>query len=388
MYWFWSRKKSEPPVNGLILPGGGARNAYQVGVLKAIAEVLPEDARNPFPVICGTSSGAINAAILAGHAANFRAGVAYLENIWRNFRVDMVFDAHTGKALKTGLRWAWSVFTGGRGGEQPHSLLDPAPLRESLDRYVQFERIRQALDDGHLRALGVTTFGYSTGRSITFYQATPDVQDWARTRRRGIRTEIGFDHLLASSAIPLVFPAVEIDNEYFGDGSMRETSPLSPAIHLGANRLLIIGARPPRDDPANGANGAAAYPSVAKITGYVFDTLFLDSLDADLERMNRINHTISQTRSGEAGHSDGRLRPIDFLMVAPSVDLREYVQRHVGLFPKSVRLLLRGLGALTREGRPLMSYLLFEGPYCRDLIDLGYADAMAQRAQLEQLVVV
>ncbi|HFD79997.1 MAG TPA: patatin-like phospholipase family protein [Gammaproteobacteria bacterium] len=375
-----------PPVNGLILPGGGARNAYQAGVLKAIAELLGNDSPNPFPVICGTSSGAINAAVLASNAAQFTEGVSRLTGIWENFHCGKVFQADSWTAVKSGLRWTTAFATARLGSSGPHSLLDNRPQRLLIESHIRLARIQHAIDRGALRALAVTASSYSSGRSICYYQGIPDLAPWERTRRLGRPQEIGIDHLMASSAIPVVFPAVWLNNEYHGDGSMRESAPLSPAIHLGANRLLIIGVRNPQLDavPANGA--APPYPSIGQISGYMLDTLFMDSLDADIERLQRINHLLAEAGKDSLSYQDSVLRPIDFLMICPSRDVREIAERHAGDFPRTVRYLLRGLGALSREGRPLVSYLLFESAFCRELIELGYRDGLAAGAEIAEFL--
>lgn len=386
MYWFLRRKKLSPPVNGIILPGGGARNAYQAGVLKAIAEILPDDTENPFPVICGTSSGALNAAILASNAAHFHAGIAHLVGIWENFSCDKVFYTDTWSAVKSGLHWAATFATAGLGSSGPRALLDNSPQRVLIESHIRLARIQQAIDSGDLRALAVTASSYGSGRSICYFQGAEGLRPWRRTRRLGVNQEISIDHLMASSAIPLVFPAVWLNNDYYGDGSMRESAPLSPALHLGANRLLIIGVRNPTPDTAPGTKEHVPYPSIGQITGYMLDTLFMDSLDSDIERMSRINQTISKTPDKRVEFEDTALRPIDFLMISPSKDVREIAQRHAGNFPRSVRVLLKGLGALSREGRPLVSYLLFEPGFCRELIELGYQDGLNARTEIEELL--
>jgi len=373
-------------VTGLILPGGGARNAYQAGVLKAIGDMLPEDAENPFPVICGTSSGALNAVLLASSATHFREGVDRLYGIWANFHMGKVFKTDNWTALKSGLRWGLTFLAGGLGKGQPRSVLDNSPMREMLERHIRFARIQQAIDTDVLRAVSVTTSGYTSGTSITFFQGIKDLVPWKRTRRIGKRTELTLNHLMASSAIPVLFPAVKLRNEYYGDGSMRQSAPLSPALHLGANRLLIIGVRNPVPDVAPDDATDIPYPSFGHISGYIFDTLFMDSLDADIERMRRINHTISETRDKQVEYKDTSLRQIDYLVISPSRDVRSIVERYVGNFPLSLKILLKGIGALAREGRPLMSYLMFDAPYCKELMELGYQDALASRDQILHLL--
>jgi NTE family protein len=385
MYWLSFKKKQEKQVTGLILPGGGARNAYQAGVLKAIADMLPEDARNPFDVISGSSSGALNAVLLASSASRFREGVDRLWGIWANFHIGKVFRVDRWTAIKSAFGWVANFLLGGLKA-QPRSVLDNSPLRELLERHIRFARIHQAIEAGDLRAVSVTASGYTSGLSVAFYQGVKDLVPWKRARRTGLPTELTLNHLMASSAIPVLFPAVKLRNEYFGDGSMRQTAPLSPALHLGANRLLIIGVRNSTLDPSPEDTRDVNYPSFGQISGYIFDTLFMDSLDADIERMRRINYTITETRAKRVEYKDTSLRQIDYLVISPSQDVRDIVARYVQNFPKSVRILLKGIGALTREGRPLMSYLMFDAPFCKDLMELGYSDGMAAREQILHLL--
>lgn len=387
MYWFSRKKQQAPPVTGLILPGGGARNAYQAGVLKAIAEILPADTKNPFPVISGSSSGALNATVLASNAMQFNEGVARLTGIWENFHCGKVFYADSWRALKSGLLWTTAFATARLGSNAPRALLDNQPLRELLESHIRFARIQHSIDSGALRALAVNASGYSSGRSISYFQGVPELNAWERARRRGVADEISIDHLMASSGIPLVFPAVWLHNEYHGDGSMRQMAPLSPAIHLGANRLLIIGVRNNTLDHMPTTEDKP-YPTIGHITGYMLDTLFTDSLDSDIERMSRINHTISHTRDNQVEFGDTTLRPIEFLSISPSADVREIAERHARDFPRSVRLLLKGLGTHSRAGLPLISYLLFEAPFCQELIELGYQDGMKAHHEILELLAI
>jgi len=386
LYWFSRKKKEIPPINGLILPGGGARNAYQAGVLRAIADMLPERSPNPFPVMSGTSAGAINAAVLASNAMQFHEGVARLNGIWENFHCSKVFYTDSWKALKSGLRWTTAFATARLGTAGPRALLDNEPLRHMIESHIRFARIQQAIDSGALRALAVTASSYTSGHSVSYFQGRPDLQPWQRARRFGTPQEISIDHLMASSAIPLIFPAVWLNNEYHGDGSMRQNAPLSPAIHLGANRLLIIGVRNPIPDAVPVGRMETPYPTIGQVTGYMLDTIFMDALDADIERMNRLNHILSECGERYIEYEDATLQPIDFLVVEPSLDIREIAELHARDFPRSVRLLLKALGALTHEGRPLLSYLLFESAFCQELIELGYRDGMNMRIQISEFL--
>jgi len=386
VYWFSRKRKETPPTNGLILPGGGARNAYQAGVLKALAEMLPENSANPFPVISGTSSGALNAAILASNSTQFSEGISRMIGIWENFHCGKIFHVDSWSALKSGLRWTSSFATAGLGRSAPRALLDNTPQREFIESHIRLARIQHAIDTGALRALAITSSSYSSGMSFNYYQSVEGMRPWQRTRRQGVAEEITIDHLMASSAIPLVFPAVWLNDEYHGDGSMRESAPLSPAIHLGADRLLIIGVRNSALDPKPSAGEKVPYPTIGQITGYMLDTLFMDRLDSDIERMNRVNHIIGETRRKNVEHEDTTLRPIEFLMISPSKDVREISERHIKDFPRSVRLLLRSLGALSHESRPLLSYLLFESAFCQELIELGYQDGLSARNEITEFL--
>ena len=376
------------PKIGLIMSGGGARAAYQVGVLKAIAEMLPPGTPNPFAVICGASAGAINAAALAVYAPNFQQAVRRLERVWGNFHVHQVFRADFAGMLMNWMRWWAALFVGGMGKKNPAALLDRTPLYHLLKRYLPCERIQSAVDAGLLHAISIAASGYNSGQSVTFYQGASTITPWRRASRVGCATEITVDHLMASSAIPFVFEAIPINREYFGDGSMRQVAPLSPAIHLGAERLLVIGVRSEGKLVPDRPDVPADYPSVAQIGGHILSSIFLDALEADMERLERINETLR--RFPASYHEDPNrgavLRPIESLLISPSQDVRKIAERHKRHFPRPMRFLLRGIGAYGRGGGELLSYLLFEKPYCRELMQLGYDDTMKQRDQVLRLM--
>ncbi|GGP19537.1 patatin-like phospholipase family protein [Silvimonas iriomotensis] len=366
----------------LILSGGGARAAYQVGVLLAVARIWRHGEANPFPIICGASAGAINAAGLASRASDFQSSVRHLARSWLLLSPERVYRASVPALLKSAGHWVISVLAGGLGERNPKSLLDNAPLRDLLSELVDFEGIGRAVDDGSLLALSITASGYTSGQSVSFYQGAPTLPDtWQRASRIGLRAEISVDHLMASSAIPLVFPAARINREYFGDGSVRQIAPLSPAIHLGASKLLVIGVAPHAEPP--GREKVNEYPSLAQVAGHLLNSVFLDSLEADLERVQRVNNTISLLSEEVRAAHRTALRPLQVLTIAPSRPLERLVMPHRKRFPPGLRFLLGGLGAFRRQGSVLSSYLLFHGDYVRQLVKLGYRDAMKRRKELE-----
>jgi NTE family protein len=366
----------------LILPGAGARGAYQVGVLKAIASILPKGARNPFAIISGTSAGAINAAVLACRAANFERAIVDMERVWSNFRASQVYRTDNWTMLKTSLHWFAALVFGGLGVANPRSLLDNAPLRVLLERDVRFPRIAKAIERGHLEALAVTASAYTTARSVTFFQARESLQGWSRVRRVGKPTVLTMDHLIASAAVPFIFPPVKIGGEYYGDGSMRHRAPLSSAIHLGADRMLVIGVRAERPDPEPPPDAEPPPPSLAVLGGYMLDTLFMDGLYTDLERLSRINRLLEHSGPRRVTQGGTELRPLHTLVIVPKDDIRDVAARHAHELPRGLRLLLRGLGAGDRGGMQLVSYLLFESGFTRELVAMGFRDALAMEEEL------
>lgn len=374
------RESSVAPKVGLVLPGGGARAAYQVGVLRAIADLLPARSVNPFPVVTGTSAGAVNATAIAVHADRFRVAIGNLERVWRNFQVGQVFRADTVTMLRSVVHWMLAMMSGGWLLPPPRSLFDNSPLRELLRGQFDFNRISHSIECGHLDALAMSAAGYVSARSVSFYESKPGCEPWSRVRRAGEPARLSLDHLMASVAVPFLFPPVSLGEEFYGDGAMREANPFSAAIHLGAQRLLVIGTRNEAQPPAT---PLPACPTFGQIFGYMLDALFTDGLYSDLERLTELNRIVDRVGPLSAvGESGVQLKRIDILVVLPSRDLSELARHHTWALPRALRVLLRTMGAMNTGGGQLMSYLMFQESYTRELIALGYQDAMKRSDDL------
>lgn len=378
---------------GLLLSGGGARAAYQLGVLQAIDELRVAHgapAGNPFQVICGTSAGALNATALACGAHAYSQTLQQLVSVWSQFHVGQVYRAEFSDMVLSGARWLSLLSLGWLFANRrlrPRSLLNPSPLRQLLTEQIEWQRLHLNLDEGRLRALAVTASNYASGEHVTFYQSPYPLQPWVRNQRLAQLCEIRVEHLLASAAIPFIFPAVKLrgphGRAYFGDGAMRQTAPISPAIHLGADRVLVIGVGR-MAEPAAPKADHHEYPSLAQIAGHALSSIFLDNLSVDVERLRRINHTLSLIPP--EARAATQLRPVELLLIAPSQRLDDMAIQHADALPATVRRLFNILGPRAprgpRQDGALLSYLLFEAPFTQALIALGRQDAMAQKADI------
>ncbi len=366
----------------LALTGGGARGAYQAGVLAGIADRAGGDAC--FPIITGVSAGAINAATLASHRGDLVAATQQLREAWLNLRIERVFRSSVGSLSSSLLRWSSKLLSGGAMPFQLRGLLDTAPLREYLTNLIDFSGIDDNIRAGRLRALALSMTGYATGCTVTFVHGDREISDWERAHRMSVRACIGVEHVMASAALPMVFPAIQVGEEYFGDGSIRHAAPLAPAVHLGADRIVAISVRYGLSEAERAVPQVSGYPPPAQILGMMMHGVFLDALENDAERLVRINRTLSLLPPGTK-HPEG-LRPVQILLLRPSEDLGKLSAGLVHTLPRALRILARGLGATGTTTPDFLSYLLFEPPYTERLMEIGFNDARAQWDRIESFL--
>jgi NTE family protein len=372
---------------GLVLTGGGARAAYQVGAIKAFAEIVPKGSQ-PFDVLSGISAGAINAVALGTLQDDFHRAADRLLATWSALTPDRVYRTGALRLARIGSRWLRDLSTGGLIGRSGiNYLLDPAPLRELIEKELLFGRMRRHIRAGRLRGVAVSATNYNTGNGVTFFEAAPDVQAWTRSTRIGVPARISADHVMASAAIPVFFPPVPIQGAFFGDGCVRMYYPMSPAIHLGAERIVAISQRylhPPAESAAGEgrSNGEASFMAMSEIAGVLLNAVVLDTLDSDVERLNRINRTLALVPRTKLENGDADVRPLPALVLRPSQDLGKLAADEYQRFPAMLRYLLGGIGATGHAGEDLLSYLAFEPIYIRRVVDLGYADTIARRDEI------
>lgn len=372
----------QPNRNALLLPGGGARAAYQVGALKALAHLIKEARYNPFPILCGTSAGALNAVALATQAGNFCAAVEWLESLWLRLSVEHVYRTDWLDIANNAWRLTRSLFNTGIAVGRPVGLLDNSPLRAMLNDALDFNAIGTHLQAGHLQAVSVTAMNYTQGVSMSFFQGGPNHANWQRWRRQGIATPLRLKHLMASAAIPTIFPPEEISGNYYGDGALRQLTPISPALHLGAERILVI--------PPNGHKRSYAKPirkvqspAFGQIIGHLLNSAFIDSLATDIELLERVNELVALVPDEMREKLSRKLNPVDLYVISPSQDIDTIAELHVKELPRSIRYFLRITGSgYNSGGVNAASYLLFTRPFVQQLIELGYGDVMAEASQV------
>ncbi len=374
---------------GLVLTGGGARAAYQVGAIRAFAEIVGRGAQ-PFDILCGISAGAINAVGLATAADDFQKAADRLVSTWSGLTPDRIYRTGALRLARIGSRWVRDLSTGGLVGRTGiNYLLDPAPLHELIEKELLLGRMRRHVRAGRLRGVAVTATNYNTGNGVTFFEAAADVQPWTRSTRVGVRARITAAHVMASSAIPVFFPPVAIQGSFFGDGCVRMHYPMSPAIHMGAERIVAISQRylgAPDESVARESRTNAPSMPMSEIAGVLLNAVFLDSLDSDLERLNRINRTLQLIPRSRLENGDLDLRPLPALVLRPSQDLGKLATDEYHRFPAMLRYLLKGIGATGHAGEDLLSYLAFEPIYVRRVMDLGYADTIARRDEVAEFL--
>ncbi len=370
------QQNQDKPNVALLLTGGGARAAYQVGVLKALAHSMARTAPLPFQIINGTSAGAINSCALACYASCMHLAVRKIEWVWKNFHTSMVYRSDFVGVYRNIFGNMLRSFQSEHLNHPPASLLDNAPLRRLLSEVLDLARIDRNIHRNFLDAVSVTASCYSTGESVAFYQAR-DAEPWKRARRRGQHMQLTIDHLMASSAIPLVFPSVRVKHHYYGDGSIHQLSPLSPPIHLGADKIFIIGVDQPKPDTPVGYE--PHFPGMSAVAGHLLDSIFSDTLQSDLERLSRINRTVDSVCEEE---SKTELKRIDTLLVNPSENFNQIAQELYDDMPLAIRSMLRLIGVKKTTDSSLPSYLMFEKAFTQRLIEIGYQDGLRKLPEI------
>lgn len=365
----------------LVLSGGGARGAYQAGALRALYEVCKEvNNFNLFRNLVGVSAGSINAAYLAAEADNLDAATENMCSMWRNLNTADVFRTDYVTVSRTAWRMVRAVSFGGFSSKlRPTKLglLNVDPLRNVLSKTIRFDQISSHIQKGHLNSLCVTATDYSTSLGVTFFMGAPELKEWRRVQRVGIREDITIDHIMGSAAIPIFFPPWKIGKRHFGDGCLRNTAPLSPARKIGAQRILVIGVRKMTTAKLEDSN--IIKPTLGRVLSVVINALFMDAIESDIERVRIINDSLRATGENQ------NLREIHIAHIQPSQAPSELAEARVQGLPPLLRFLISGLGS-PHESAEILSYLTFDPIYLNALVDLGYKDLLKQKENLIQLL--
>jgi NTE family protein len=379
-------------VLGLVMTGGGARGAYQAGVLKRIGEIKRVQALgNPFPIIGGSSAGAINGSALAAGSDDFALATRVLARVWSDLKPSDVFRCDVLSQAHNAFTWIVDLSFGALlGGGNARSLLDATPLKQFLNTHLRCDRIQNNIKRGHLYALAISATNYSSGKSYLFIQGMKGHPMWNRTRRVTLPTKITVDHVCASAAIPLVFQPVRLKTArgtaFFGDGCVRLQQPLSPAIRLGAQKLFAIGVRCENLEHRNETTKQTE-PSLAQVMGVLFDVMFLDHLATDIEHLERLNQLLGEGRISQSGiQGCEKMRPLASFLMTPSVHLSEVAEQHQRDMPYLIQYFVNSLGRDAASCSDLMSYLLFTSKYTRALIEIGYDDASKRIDEIENFL--
>jgi len=363
----------------LVLSGGGARGAYQVGVLKAVADILPDNTYNPFPIVCGTSAGAINTLALAGREGNYKTRIYDLEKMWRGLKAENIYRTDFRGVVKNTLKILSAIFRGNCSMSSPVALLDNAPLKTLLSNYIQFRVVDESIASRYLQAIAITAMSYHSGQSISFFQGDHD--SWKRFRRMGLRTGLTIEHLMASAAIPTLFPPVKIGNNFYGDGAVRQLKPLSPALHLGAHKLFVVGVS---DQQQHRPRTSADYnaPTLAQMIGHMLNSAFIDTIESDLETLRLVNAMIDTLTDANLPPREDK-RKVEYLCITPSLAINDLAEEYIHELPQTVKFFLRLTGATAKGGgTSAASYLLFEPGFCGELIKMGYGDTVRQEREV------
>jgi NTE family protein len=368
----------------LVMSGGGARAAYQVGFLRALARAAPD---LEIPVLTGVSAGAINAIYLAAHKASLAERAEALVNLWTNLTAEHVFRVDGASLARNMMRLGFKLVSGGAmTAPRAHAFVDTTPLWSLLERELdaregKFPGIAANLKSGALRAVAITASSYSTGQSITWVQGE-HIELWERAHRKSIRTELEISHVMASTALPILFPAVQVEGQWYGDGGIRLTAPFSTAIHLGADKVIAISTRYGRSRAEADRPAIEGYPPPAQVIGVLFNAIFLDLFDADALSIERVNRMIECVPAAERRG----LRPVKLLLLRPSRDLGQLANAYEARLPRAFRFMTRGLGTKQTRANDMLSLVMFQPDYLQRLIELGEADGEARRAEIQSFL--